>query len=43
MVNGKKVPGDWKKATSHPFLKRLEKMTQGATDLSVSLLCIGRS
>ena len=29
------VPG--KKVTSHPFLKRVKKMTPGTTDLSVSM------
>ena len=45
------VPGDWKKKAVfilypfilHPFLRRVERMTQGTTDLSVSPLCWERS
>jgi len=37
------VPSNWKKVKSHPFLKRLKKMTLGATDLSVSPLGQGRT
>jgi len=33
------VPVDRKKAVSHPFLRRVERMTQGTTNLSASPLC----
>jgi len=37
------VPSDWKKGKIHPLLKRVERRTLATTDLSASLLCLGRS
>ena len=37
------IPGDWKKATSHPFLRRVKRMISGTIDLLVSPLCQERS
>lgn len=33
------VPVTGKKAASHPFLRRVERMIQGTTDLSALTLC----
>lgn len=38
-----KVPDDWKKAISQLFLRRVERMNEGTTDLSASPLCQGKS
>jgi len=38
-----KVPGDWeKKAIEHPFLRKIEWMSQGTTDLSAPLILNGK-
>lgn len=37
------ISGDWKKGISHSFLARVERMTQGTTELLASPQCRGRS
>jgi len=37
------VPGDWKKGNIVPKFKKVERRTLRTTNLSGSLLCMGRS